>query len=1229
LLKTALTILFSGLVFIAYGQELTSVFRDREQSPRVELLRSSDSSVIELRIKPRGVFSRIQTERFTLDSWSSYNQALQQIEQRLNRHNIAQDIEGAVLQRVRQIGYTGQRECQVIHVGLENPIEQSGLAQILEVLAPGSKHFRGPSGALEPVLLGQLDLQSQNEAFDLYVNIDSEGSPTSLSLITQRGDFRDFSIERDGQRIHLWSPRRDRILTLETSPVGVRQSALAVDIIIPTAANGLQNVRRERHLLVRDHQQWINPNPEAQSAHHGELWVEQRDELRNSLGALFDDYEDQFIYCMNHKVGLSLSQSESGLARDCRGEIEAELKVRNTLNEIGLELSGELLHSLRICIGGAQVAGFEWGHPINQERLQECLDQTSFNANTEKRTERFMSLLHEGIALPSGSKDLIVRNALQRCQIGQARQCLDHVSEWVAFELLANVYARESSECEDRLDCHRRNLVMSSSYPECFDQGLPSHPASAESLLFLYSGLIDSCERSKELGYFLSDLEGEVSQIMVLSSLPASERTHLLGLLRPHLERWVSDFENYEEFQRERTYLRDQALSLALSMRTDLVRMRVYPETVDENLLGPALVLANQDYAISDGQEFFYRSLAARLNIWSSELENEQARQMVFEDRLQRRLPGTEAHQPFAEMVQHMDRAALEGKAEFLVELYELPPERKELTLERLKTWIGQCLNELNRGLQACHQGLDAQVLTLWHQNQLELMVSQHHLLESAAGERALQNLLPFTQCLDSGKDTSLYQSAKQWHGVCATALWLDTTRSSFAQSLLQLQPLLTSDQSTTQTRSFNRCLSQATNSQLPESVTLSVLGLSAGTREERVQASVQITTQLARLMSESDDEFEHVQEKITECFDTAMTSMTQGVRDRLISMAPAVWGDHVNNQSREFRQVLATVVDHELLDLVLQMQRRSASHRLTLNPLDRELTPEFTMESMANMTRMLSVALSRGFVFDSQRMFNEMIVFREELKEALLWINDRETSTRLGELGEFFKSSQLADLLATAELSEQVSLSMRSYIDGLERTELADFATKTRHRAIHRLSRAEKAERDAIVLKYQSLRDLVREMTASYDFRRIIHQGTREGRELLELVKTNILLPRLLGREPTAQSMQVIKERMAELIIQDRTPGGFAERFVGTIAQSQLNQQRDDKWRITVWLFYSDNDFDWTSLRRTTSGQRAMNYYMRNILMPKMLGQSLTRYQENLRFQEFQRYLRLAQSEN
>lgn len=374
--------------------------------------------------------------------------------------------------------------------------------------------------------------------------------------------------------------------------------------------------------------------------------------------------------------------------------------------------------------------------------------------------------------------------------------------------------------------------------------------------------------------------------------------------------------------------------------------------------------------------------------------------------------------------------------------------------------------------------------------------------------------------------------------------------------------------------------------------------------------------------LSRAREVFERLREQgrpypdLRQCLDEWNQSISRDLRARLLQVNPGLWDNQLEGQGAEFDRVIGSLIDQELVDLVVEMQRQHERHRLelSLNPLEAVVAPALTLEAIENSAQMITTALGRGFVFDSNRLRMEVSLFREELKGALRWVNESETALRVQDLIPFFQESQLADHLALAELSEQVYLSFQTYLNNQEQQELRQARTQR--------------EREAIENTYNELRALVREMTRAYDFRRIINPHNRQGRELLAQVKTHVLLPRLLGRESSAATHDQIQRRLADLVLADRTPGGFAERFVATVAQRELDRQRQDSWAISRLLFYDEEDFDWDSLRARPNGQAALEYYARMVLLPEMLGRRLTTYEQGLRMREFRRYLADAQSE-
>lgn len=390
--------------------------------------------------------------------------------------------------------------------------------------------------------------------------------------------------------------------------------------------------------------------------------------------------------------------------------------------------------------------------------------------------------------------------------------------------------------------------------------------------------------------------------------------------------------------------------------------------------------------------------------------------------------------------------------------------------------------------------------------------------------------------------------------------------------------------------------------------------------------------TSLIRDMALKSDKFEPLwlEQEIDKCLQAVDQLSLQAIRESFIQNSPYFQNRQTNRVGETDAQVMRSLLDNETIQLVLEMRehQESFSFKTILDPRERLMTREFTIDTLSRSAEVISQYLGQGFVFDRNLLKTELVIFRSELNEALRWMNSQEEPVAMKELGDFFKSSELANILATAEISSQVQSRFLSFINQMEINDLADFNRRVGHRPDYRLSQAQKDEKQRLLDKYKNLRELTREMTSSYDFRRIVMQDPRKGEELLELIKLTSVLPQISGQEVSPAARSQIWRKIGELIIDDKTPGGFAERFVAEIAQNYLDQERESKWRITRWLFYNDGDFKWDSLRSTAAGRKALNYYSRYLLLPKVLDLPMSPYLKNLREQEFKRYLERAQSE-
>ncbi len=362
--------------------------------------------------------------------------------------------------------------------------------------------------------------------------------------------------------------------------------------------------------------------------------------------------------------------------------------------------------------------------------------------------------------------------------------------------------------------------------------------------------------------------------------------------------------------------------------------------------------------------------------------------------------------------------------------------------------------------------------------------------------------------------------------------------------------------------------------------------------------------------------------EKLQKCRDGTHTFLMSGLKNYLVKMIPASSYGSSNRVGQSNKEVLESFLDAELLELVLQLKVQVGDRGGELNsaendPTQKVVTSTLTLDALSNFMKILGGYITDGFIYDKDKMKTELVIFREELKTALKWVNNQQRPIRIAELGDFFTESTFADHLAQATISEMVRDNFNDFLRNMEQNELRASRQGSGH-----------SQKD-VKAKFVKLRAHTKKMTEYYDFRHIIRPKSQKGGRLLTLIKENNLLPRLLGDEVSSYTKEKIKSDVANMILGDKTEGGFAELFVKEVAQLELSKKKASHWGITRYLFYDTGDFNWNTLRETKAGKKAIDYYGRNILLPKMLGKDLTSYEEKLKMNRFREILDDAISEN
>ncbi len=333
-----------------------------------------------------------------------------------------------------------------------------------------------------------------------------------------------------------------------------------------------------------------------------------------------------------------------------------------------------------------------------------------------------------------------------------------------------------------------------------------------------------------------------------------------------------------------------------------------------------------------------------------------------------------------------------------------------------------------------------------------------------------------------------------------------------------------------------------------------------------------------------------------------------------------------------ENRNILTAVFDNELLNEILILSRKRGMIN-EMNPSSdiREtiVSGEFSTEALANLISVLGEYLAEGLIFDKESMETELVVFRSELKRALQWMNKQNKSVKLSDIKDFFKTTRLADIMAYAVVSKNVSKLFDDYLLKEERREELEFLSRFKKINYNQFSDKQKVQWNRMKSKYRQLRYQAGKMTSAYDFKRLFRDGSEGTRKNLDMIKSEYLLPLITNGKASPAAEGKVLKIVADLIVKDNSDGGFAERFAATAANEFLKNDNDSHWAITKFFFYDDKDFSWETLRSTKSGSKAINYYTKHILLPEVVGQKLAKHTKNTRLNHFKFLLEKAQSEN
>ncbi|MBT5092973.1 MAG: hypothetical protein HOM21_01935 [Halobacteriovoraceae bacterium] len=381
-------------------------------------------------------------------------------------------------------------------------------------------------------------------------------------------------------------------------------------------------------------------------------------------------------------------------------------------------------------------------------------------------------------------------------------------------------------------------------------------------------------------------------------------------------------------------------------------------------------------------------------------------------------------------------------------------------------------------------------------------------------------------------------------------------------------------------------------------------------------------------------------------CYETADQFIMIGFKEYVIQQIPTAYSKIKLESGETTEEVLRALIDVELLELVTKVKLEKGKSRAYVrdddgNLMNSPITTKMAMDALSGFMNVLGGYISKGFIFDREQMRDEMIIFRNQAKDALRWFLTAPSGVTLNDLTERFGSSPLTDLMAYAAVSQNVHTRFHQFIRKMKTTDREKLWSEARTRSYSRLSKSQKKKYNWLNEKARNLGKLADNMTKSFDFTRIMRPDTKQGRDILSWIKTYYLLPKILSKPVSNSAEWLMNQKIADMILADDSEGGFAEEFVEEVAQYELRLEEEDRFYL-LWKFWDDDgDYDFQHLQNvqthwdaesktwTNSALKAVKYYGEFILLPKILNRSQTSYQIKLHRKKFIALLQEAQSEN
>lgn len=315
-----------------------------------------------------------------------------------------------------------------------------------------------------------------------------------------------------------------------------------------------------------------------------------------------------------------------------------------------------------------------------------------------------------------------------------------------------------------------------------------------------------------------------------------------------------------------------------------------------------------------------------------------------------------------------------------------------------------------------------------------------------------------------------------------------------------------------------------------------------------------------------SSDECEDFIKELDEgCFNDFENARIRAVRDGVIKLAGLDSLNLTTNLNESAQEVFADAIDLELVKMLLNddylLNEELYELRVSGNSPDTQyFNKKMTIDFLINTVNALSNLLKEGFYTDPDQTKTALVTFSSRLKELIKLAKSSKKPFHIEDLLGVLQEEPLFDTLAIGYLSkymrQKINTGLLEFRD--EQIKQNNIRRPDVKRLVDGQIRSENIfMRNAVIKALRSDRNYRASGINS-------SSSDQNGREMIKLIKEKIILPQLLGGEPTVETLDDLNRKIVEFFEDRQNSNIFFSEAASEFRNNTYIMTRESQWAGT-----------------------------------------------------------------